>query len=102
MLAIQPRFSARRTACLASLLGGISNPDSENVWVLSSRVLHPSKPSNNKPIAVAGTRPTAAPIPIIDLKHVVALIRKKVEPDDAALRKCGWARLAFCIVNKNH
>jgi hypothetical protein len=87
--------------CL-DLLSRVSDPDPESVRVLTSRVLHPRTPSDNKPLAVAGTRPTAEPIPLIELKHVVAFIREKVEPGDETFRKRGLPRLAFCIVNKNH
>lgn len=80
--------------CL-DLLSRASNPDPENVWVLTSCVLHTRTPSDNKPLAIAGTWPTAEPIPLIHLKHVVALIREKVEPSDEAFRKRGLPHLAF-------
>ena len=80
--------------CL-DLLSRVSDPYPESVRMITLRVLHPRTPSDNKPLAVAGTRPTAEPIPLIDLKHVVALIREKVEPGDEALRKRRLPRLAF-------
>ena len=69
--------------------------------MLTSRVLDPRTPADNKPLTV-GPRPTAAPLALIDLKHVVALIRKKVETSDAALGKRGVLLLPFAVVNKNH
>jgi hypothetical protein len=68
--------------------------------MLTSRVLDPRTPTDDKPVAV-GSWPTASPVAVLDLKHVVALVWKKVEASDATLGKLG-VLLPFAVVNKNH
>lgn len=69
--------------------------------MLTSCVLDPRTPADDKPLTV-GPRPTAAPLAVIDLKHVVALIRKKVKTSDAPLGKRGVLLFPSAVVSKNH
>jgi hypothetical protein len=48
-------------------------------------MLHARSPADNKPRVVAGTGPTTVALSVIDLEHVLALIRQVEKPSDAAL-----------------
>src|SRR5436305_1429523 len=65
-------------------------------------MLNSRTPADNEPVAVTGTRPPRASVSVCNLKHVVALIRKKEEPCDAALGESGVLFFTSCIVNENH